>query len=154
MDTEQNIPIVSTSTEELQQRIDALSLGQALVDFEMANARVLDLTARLVEANERVRRFGRESDAARTALQSVSDDRDRIRTNQMAAVNEVAVLARDVGLLREAIAARDARLSELEGEIAARDVQVAHAHAEMTALRNSATFRLSAKLGALKRLLR
>ena len=154
MDTEQNIPTVSTSTEELQQRIDALSLGQALVDFEMANARVLDLTARLVEANERVRRFGRESDAARTALQSVSDERDRMRTDHMAAVNEVAVLAREIGLLREVIAAREARVLELEGEIAARDVQVAQAHGEMAALRNSATFRLSAKLGALKRLLR
>ncbi len=154
MDTEQNIPTVSTSTEELQQRIDALSLGQALVDFEMANARVLDLTARLVEANERVRRFGRESDAARTALQSVSDERDRMRTDHMAAVNEVAVLAREIGLHREVIAARDARVLELEGEIASRDVQVAHAHAEMAALRNSVTFRLSAKLGALKRLLR
>ena len=46
----------------LAREIDALSLRQALLDFEMANARVLDLTARLVEANTRVLKLQRELD--------------------------------------------------------------------------------------------
>jgi hypothetical protein len=40
--------------EELSAHIDRLSLEQALLDVEVANARVLDLTARLVEANQRI----------------------------------------------------------------------------------------------------
>lgn len=140
--------------EELRKTIDALSLAQALVDFEMANARVLDLTARLVEANERVRRFGREADAARSARQEVSDDRDRMTIELARTTSELGVVGREIALLREVIAARDARVAELEFEIAARDAQVASAHAEMAAIRTSTTFRLSAKLGAIKRLLR
>ncbi len=157
MDTEQPIPIESKTPMEgdvLQKQIDALSLSQALVDFEMANARVLDLTARLVEANERVRRFGRDADTARGALQSVSDERDRRSTDLSRATAELASLGREIELLREVIAARDARVNELEVEVAARDAQVAQAHTEMAALRNSTTFRLSSRLGAIKRLLR
>lgn len=51
--------------------MDALSLSQALLDFEMANARVLDLTARLVEANGRVLGLQSEADAARRAADDV-----------------------------------------------------------------------------------
>jgi hypothetical protein len=47
-------PNPDMSDRALSQEIDALSLRQALLDFELANARVLDLTARLVEANARV----------------------------------------------------------------------------------------------------
>lgn len=32
--------------------LDAIALSQALIDFEVANARVLDLTQRLLESNE------------------------------------------------------------------------------------------------------
>ena len=51
--------------------MDALSLSQALLDFEMANARVLDLTARLVEANGRVLGLQSEADAARRTADDV-----------------------------------------------------------------------------------
>jgi predicted nucleic acid-binding Zn-ribbon protein len=40
--------------EVLREQMDALSLEQALIDAEVANARVVDLTARLVESNRRV----------------------------------------------------------------------------------------------------
>lgn len=36
-------------------QIDRLSLEQSLRDFEVANARVVDLTRRLLEANEQIR---------------------------------------------------------------------------------------------------
>jgi hypothetical protein len=40
--------------EALQEELDRLSLTQALVDAEMATARVIDLTERLVDAREQV----------------------------------------------------------------------------------------------------
>jgi hypothetical protein len=42
---------VSAPRESLTETIDRLSLEQALKDFEVANARVLDLTHRLTELN-------------------------------------------------------------------------------------------------------
>jgi hypothetical protein len=38
----------------LREEIDRLSLAQALRDFEVANARVVDLTQRLISANDKV----------------------------------------------------------------------------------------------------
>ena len=49
----------------LAQQIDQLSLTQALLDFEVANARVLDLTARVVDAGNASIRMQAEADAAR-----------------------------------------------------------------------------------------
>ena len=40
--------------EELQDELDRLSLTQALVDAEMATARVIDLTERLVNARQQI----------------------------------------------------------------------------------------------------
>jgi hypothetical protein len=40
------------STSSLTQTVDRISLEQALKDFEVANARVLDLTHRLTELNQ------------------------------------------------------------------------------------------------------
>jgi predicted nucleic acid-binding Zn-ribbon protein len=45
------------STSSLGAEIDRLSLEQALRDFEVANARVVDLTRRLLEANEQIRQL-------------------------------------------------------------------------------------------------
>lgn len=61
----------SSEADDLRRQMDALSLTQALLDFEMANARVLDLTARLVEANSRVLGLQSEVDAARHAADDV-----------------------------------------------------------------------------------
>lgn len=42
--------------------LDHLSLEQALLDFEVANARVMDLTARLVESSARIAELTQELD--------------------------------------------------------------------------------------------
>jgi chromosome segregation ATPase len=143
-----------TTSSELQTEIDALSLSQALVDFELANARVLDLTARLVEANERVRRFGREADTARGSVQAVSDDRDRMGADLSRVRAELARVTTDAQELRRVLEHRDARVADLEREIVARDLQVVEAHREMATLRASTTFRVASKIGSLKRFLR
>ena len=64
------IPVASDG-DDLRRQMDELSLTQALLDFEMANARVLDLTARLVEANSRVLGLQAEADAARRTIDEV-----------------------------------------------------------------------------------
>ena len=40
--------------ETLEEQLDRLSLTQALVDAEMATARVIDLTERLIDAREQI----------------------------------------------------------------------------------------------------
>jgi hypothetical protein len=62
----------ATISASLPTRLDGISLERALLDFEVANARVIDLTKRLVEATDelvRVRHenelLRREADAAR-----------------------------------------------------------------------------------------
>lgn len=50
------------STTELSHELDRLSLTQALVDFEVANARVTDLTQRLVDAANEIAALRAELD--------------------------------------------------------------------------------------------
>ena len=45
------------SEQEFSSKMDQLSVEQALRDFEVANARVVDLTRRLVESNEQIRQL-------------------------------------------------------------------------------------------------
>jgi hypothetical protein len=52
---------------ELDADLDALSLDQALLDVEIANARVADLTQRLLEAGEQIRALTVALDAERAA---------------------------------------------------------------------------------------
>lgn len=61
------------TSEELKRQIDALSLEQALIDFERANARVLDLTARLVESQKRVLDVQGEGDQLRAEIAALRD---------------------------------------------------------------------------------
>ncbi|MHB8508789.1 MAG: hypothetical protein ACYDGR_09100 [Candidatus Dormibacteria bacterium] len=49
----------------LQQEMDMISLEQALVDFEMANRRVTDLTQRLIAATEENRILRKELELMR-----------------------------------------------------------------------------------------
>jgi hypothetical protein len=65
---------LTLGAEELTRRLDRLNLTQALLDFEVANARVLDLTARLVESNKRVLTLQAENDATRGALEGARTD--------------------------------------------------------------------------------
>jgi hypothetical protein len=52
----------------LREEIDRLSLEQALRDFEVANARVVDLTQRLISANDKVVAQQQELDQLRVEL--------------------------------------------------------------------------------------
>jgi len=60
----------SEPTEEasLKEEIDRLSLEQALRDFEVANARVVDLTQRLISSNEKVISTQRDLDSLRVEM--------------------------------------------------------------------------------------
>jgi hypothetical protein len=52
---------------ELRGELDRLSLEQSLIDFDVANARVVDLTQRLIDAAQEVARLRAELDALRVA---------------------------------------------------------------------------------------
>ena len=53
---------------QLESELDRLSLMQAVRDFEIANARVVDLTQRLISANQRIVELQRVNDLSETAL--------------------------------------------------------------------------------------
>lgn len=55
----------------LDKELDNLSLTQALRDFEIANARVVDLTQRLVEANATITDLRAEIDVARAEMKDL-----------------------------------------------------------------------------------
>ena len=65
---------LTMAPEALTRRLDRLNLTQALLDFEIANARVLDLTARLVDSNKRVLTLQAEADTSRAALDGARVD--------------------------------------------------------------------------------
>ena len=109
----------------LTREIDALSLHQALLDFEMANARVLDLTARLVEANARVVKL-------RNELDGFAAD----------ATSQRAELVRDHEILQ-------AHATALEAARANAESAALQEHAELQALRSSTTFRIVRGIGSI-----
>jgi hypothetical protein len=53
---------------EIQRSMERISLEQALLDVEVANARVIDLTGRLVEANQRAAALRAENEELRGRL--------------------------------------------------------------------------------------
>ena len=61
---------------DLSHELDRLSLTQALLDFEVANARVTDLTQRLIEASEEIAALRAELDR-RTAQLTELDQAHR-----------------------------------------------------------------------------
>jgi hypothetical protein len=65
---------------DLSRELDRLSLTQALLDFEVANARVTDLTQRLIEASNEITALRAELDRRTAQLVEL----DRVH-NQMAA---------------------------------------------------------------------
>ncbi len=83
--------------------IDRLSLSQALLDVEIANARVLDLTARLVESNQR-------ADGLRADLESVRSSATGVRIQADA----------DVAAMRSEMAVHQAYLDEQRSSTAYR----------------------------------
>ena len=67
---------------DIVEAIDRLSLSQALLDVEIANARVLDLTARLVESNQR-------ADSLRADVESVRNSATGVRVQADADVADM-----------------------------------------------------------------
>lgn len=84
--------------DELVRRLDALSLQQALIDFELANARVLDLTARLVEATNASVRRQAELDAMHATISGV-------RTELAEALEKARVATAAAGVAQGALTA-------------------------------------------------
>lgn len=63
----------------LEKELDELSLTQALRDFEVANARVIDLTTRLLEANTKVAALTAEVESQRTSFHELEARHEAMR---------------------------------------------------------------------------
>jgi chromosome segregation ATPase len=68
-----------TERTSLKEEIDRLSLEQALRDFEIANARVVDLTQRLISSNDKVISLQRELDVLRVEMAELRATHDAMR---------------------------------------------------------------------------
>jgi hypothetical protein len=76
-----------TETASLTEQMDRLSLDQALRDFELANARVLDLTQRLITATNEINGLRHQLESLRIeygALVASNDEMARSRAFKMA----------------------------------------------------------------------
>jgi hypothetical protein len=62
--------------------MDELSLRQALMDFEVANARVLDLTQRLVEAQAVITQLRTELESLRIEHSQLASLHERMKTSR------------------------------------------------------------------------
>jgi hypothetical protein len=60
--------VLAVTDSQLESELDRLSLMQAVRDFEIANARVVDLTQRLISANQRIVELQKMNDLSETAL--------------------------------------------------------------------------------------
>lgn len=81
----------------LEAEMNQLSLEQTLRDFEIANARVLDLTQRVVEANRRIAEL-------QTDLQNLRLEHNRLKAEHDAMRNSQAYrLASRVWAVRNAV---------------------------------------------------
>jgi hypothetical protein len=56
-------------------RLDQISLDQALLDFEVANARVIDLTKRLVEATDELVLLRHQTELLRREVEAARSSR-------------------------------------------------------------------------------
>ncbi len=67
--------------ETLEKELDRLSLTQALVDAEMATARVIDLTERLIEAREQVMNLRSELDQLRIEYTQYRAEHEQMKSS-------------------------------------------------------------------------
>jgi hypothetical protein len=72
----------SPAEDSLQQEMDALSLERTLADFEIANARVLDLTKRLVESDHLIAELQGELSTVRAELRELEARYEAMRSSQ------------------------------------------------------------------------
>jgi predicted nucleic acid-binding Zn-ribbon protein len=73
---------VAASDTSLESQLDSLSLEQALIDFERANARVIDLTQRLLEASDEVIELKEKLRVARDELEAVRYENEMIKSSR------------------------------------------------------------------------
>lgn len=66
----------------LRTRMDELSLQQALIDFEVANARVLDLAQRLVEAQATVTELRTQLETLRIEYAQLQSQHERMKESR------------------------------------------------------------------------
>lgn len=62
--------------------MDSLSLERTLADFEIANARVLDLTKRLVQSDQLIAGLQSELSAVRAELRELEARHEAMRSSQ------------------------------------------------------------------------
>ena len=67
--------------EALEEELDRLSLTQALVDAEMATARVIDLTERLVDAREQIVKVQSELEHLRIEYTQLRAEHEQMRSS-------------------------------------------------------------------------
>ena len=79
MDRLAEVPGGETS---LQHDLDGLSLEQALLDFEVANARVMDLTRRLVEATTTISELSTELQQLKIEQAALKVAHDQMRSSR------------------------------------------------------------------------
>ena len=85
------------SPTELERELDRLSLTQALRDFEVANARVMDLTQRLIAASN-------DLVAVRQELESLRREHDELRsTHEQMRRSRAFKLANRIWAIRNAL---------------------------------------------------
>ncbi len=68
-------------TETQEEQLDRLSLTQALVDTEMATARVIDLTERLVEARQEIINLRSELEHLRSEYALYRAEQERMKSS-------------------------------------------------------------------------
>lgn len=66
---------------QLSEDMHRLSLDQALVDFEIANARVVDLTQRLIECQAELRSLRTEHEALRLEHAQLSSRHEQMKSS-------------------------------------------------------------------------
>jgi hypothetical protein len=74
--------IAESSDTNLDGQLDSLSLEQALIDFERANARVIDLTQRLLEASGEVIELKEKLRVALDELEAVRCENEMIKSSR------------------------------------------------------------------------
>ena len=98
-----------TDHDALTRRLDSLSLRQAQIDIELANARVLDLTARLIEiTNASVRRQA-ELDGLRQRVAMIESERAAADRRATESALGVAALTTEIAAIRSSSTYRSLR---------------------------------------------
>ena len=71
----------SPVNDEIKEEVDRLSLDQALVDVEIANARVIDLTQRLLESRQEIAILQSQVERLQTEFQELNVRHEEMRSS-------------------------------------------------------------------------